>query len=87
MKRCLAAVLTLLLVGCGAVSTAPNAGQLLDAPTNLNITGKVLTADAAPTLSGLLIIGSAAAAGPLIALFAGPETLRGGRDPVIDAST
>ncbi len=29
---------------------------------------------AAPTLSGLLIIGSAAAAGPLIALFAGPET-------------
>lgn len=52
MKRCLAAVLTSLLVGCGSVSTAPNAGQLLDAPTNLNITGKVLTADAAPTLSG-----------------------------------
>lgn len=52
MKRLLAAALTLLMVGCGGVTTAPTAGQLLDAPTNLNVTGKVLTADAAPTVSG-----------------------------------
>lgn len=52
MKRLFAAAVTLLMVGCGAVSNTPTAGQLLDAPTNLNVTGKVLTLDAAPTLSG-----------------------------------
>lgn len=39
-----------LLAGCGTVSTAPTAGQLLDAPTTLNVGGKLLSAAAWPSL-------------------------------------
>ncbi|WP_291425078.1 hypothetical protein [Deinococcus sp.] len=52
MKRLLIPALPLLLAACGSLSPAPTAGELLDAPTSLNVTGKVLTAQAAPTLSG-----------------------------------
>lgn len=54
MKRFLIPFAALLLAGCGSLDTAPTAGQLLDAPTTLNVTGKALTATAAPTLSGNL---------------------------------
>lgn len=55
MKRCLTAALTLLLVGCGSVSTAPTAGQLLDAPSTLNVGGTLLGASAWPTLSNTVL--------------------------------
>lgn len=52
MKRWLPPLLALLLAGCGGVNVAPSAGQLLDAPTTLNMTGLPLTAQAAPVVSG-----------------------------------
>ena len=53
MKRLLA-VLLALLAGCGSLDAAPTAGQLLDAPTSLNVTGQVVRAKAAPVISGSL---------------------------------
>lgn len=52
MKRLLFPVLALALAGCGSLNAAPTAGQLLDAPTTLNVAGTPLTAEAAPLLSG-----------------------------------
>lgn len=40
------------LVSCGSVGTPPAAGDLLSAPTTLSVNGRLLTADATPTLSG-----------------------------------
>lgn len=52
MKRLLLPLLTVLLAGCGGMNVAPSTGQLLDAPTTLNLTGLALTAQATPTVSG-----------------------------------
>ncbi|SEI59927.1 hypothetical protein SAMN04488058_10192 [Deinococcus reticulitermitis] len=52
MKRLLLPGLALLLAGCGGVNVAPSAGQLLDAPTTLNMTGLPLTAQATPVVTG-----------------------------------
>ena len=53
MKR-LFAVLLALLAGCGSLDASPTTGQLLDAPTSLNVTGQVVRANAAPVISGSL---------------------------------
>ncbi|KQR27879.1 hypothetical protein [Deinococcus sp. Leaf326] len=53
MKR-LFAVLLALLAGCGSLDASPTTGQLLDAPTSLNVTGQVVRAKAAPVISGSL---------------------------------
>ncbi|WP_288481442.1 hypothetical protein [uncultured Deinococcus sp.] len=53
MKR-LFAVLLALLAGCGVQVEPPTTGQLLDAPTSLNVTGQVIRAEAAPVISGNL---------------------------------
>lgn len=58
MKRLCAVLSPLLavlsLAGCGSLDAPPTAGQLLDAPTSLNVTGRVVRADAAPVISGSL---------------------------------
>ncbi|WP_261663716.1 hypothetical protein [Deinococcus sp. Marseille-Q6407] len=47
------AALALPLSACGTVGNAgPSAGELLRAPTSLNLAGRTLTADARPTLNG-----------------------------------
>lgn len=51
MKRLLLGLVAGLLVGCGSLST-PSTGQLLGAPTSLNLGGRSVTAQAAPTVSG-----------------------------------
>ncbi|AAF11021.1 hypothetical protein [Deinococcus radiodurans] len=51
MKR-LFPLLSALLVACGSLETAPTTGQLLGAPTTLNMTGRALTAQAAPRVDG-----------------------------------
>ena len=43
--------LALPLAGCGSLNAAPTAGQLLDAPTSLNLSGQPLTAQAFPAVS------------------------------------
>ncbi|MFC5847420.1 hypothetical protein [Deinococcus petrolearius] len=53
MKR-LFAVLLALLAGCGSLDAPPTTGELLDAPTSLNVTGQVVRATAAPVISGSL---------------------------------
>ena len=50
MKRLLLPLMTLLLAGCGTLNSAPTAGQLLDAPTTLNVAGNPVKADAFPTV-------------------------------------
>lgn len=40
------------LVACGAVPTPPLTGDLLGAPTSLNVAGRVVTARATPTVQG-----------------------------------
>ncbi|RJF73195.1 MULTISPECIES: hypothetical protein [Deinococcus] len=51
MKRLSSLLLAPLLAGCGSLSAAPTAGELLDAPTTLNIAGKPVKADAFPRLN------------------------------------
>ncbi|GGI85217.1 hypothetical protein [Deinococcus wulumuqiensis] len=51
MKR-LFPLLCALLVACGSLPAAPTTGQLLGAPTTLNMTGRALTAQAAPRVEG-----------------------------------
>lgn len=50
MKRLFLPLLALLVTGCGTLNTAPTAGQLLDAPTTLNVAGNPVKADAFPTI-------------------------------------
>lgn len=51
MKRLFVPLMALLMVGCGTLNAAPTAGQLLDAPTTLNVAGKPVKADAYPTVN------------------------------------
>lgn len=40
------------LAGCGSLNAAPTPGELLDAPTTLNVGGSTVTAQAVPALKG-----------------------------------
>ncbi len=51
VKRLLPPLLLLpLAVGCGSAGSVPSAAQLLDAPTTLNVGGKLLSARVLPTV-------------------------------------
>lgn len=52
MKRLPVLLCALLLAGCGSLSTTPTTGQLLDAPTTLNVAGKPVKTQATPTVNG-----------------------------------